>query len=599
MLAITISVCGLSALSQKPGRKVPDIWKTKAEKTDYSESPSYEETLKFSRRLDAESDQIVLLSAGNSTEGRDIPLLIAAEREGVTPKRARATGKAVVLIQAAIHAGEPDGNDAGLALFRDIALKRTPPSLLEHLVILFIPILNVDGHRLESRYNRINQNGPMVTGFRANSANLNLNRDYLKADTEEIRSWLRLWNKWDPDFFIDCHVTDGADFRYNITYEYAHHDEIHPGLRAWMRNRFEKSVVPRVERKGNLLSRYIQMIDRTRPEAGIASFIATPRFATGYTPLRNRNGLLIEAHSVKPFKSRVLGTYDLLVETLAEVGNSRSSLLAANSQADQDWLTGNREVFVLSQRIKRESTPFLFKGYKLQLTDSPVSGSKQISYTREPLDVTVPQYDLAEPRESVTPPAYYVVPPQWREIIERLDSHGISYHRAREAFSLEAESYRLSEPVWRRRSFEGRITVSAKQSPSTGVRVFTAGSVIVPVRQKSGQVAIHLLEPKAPDSAFFWGFFNAIFEQKEYSESYVMDTIAKEMLEADAKLKAEFENRLKDPEFASSPRARLRFFYERSRFYDRRIGLYPVARVVGEASVKKLRELISGESPGR
>ena len=74
-----------------------------------------------------------------------------------------------------------------------------------------------------SPYNRINQNGPEEMGFRATSAGLNLNRDYMKADAPETRAWLALWNEWKPDFFIDCHVTDGADFHYNLTYEYAHH----------------------------------------------------------------------------------------------------------------------------------------------------------------------------------------------------------------------------------------------------------------------------------------------------------------------------------------------------------------------------------------
>ena len=103
---------------------------------------------------------------------------------------------------------------------------------------------------------------PSKWGFGQIQRIKNLNRDYLKADTRETNAWLRLWNEWNPDFFIDCHVTDGADFRYNITYEFAHHAEITNELSEWMRKYFEGRVVPKVESNGNLLSRYLQLADR-------------------------------------------------------------------------------------------------------------------------------------------------------------------------------------------------------------------------------------------------------------------------------------------------------------------------------------------------
>ena len=175
------------------------------------------------KRLDQASPLIKFQSFGKSGEGRDLPLLIATEGETFTPEAARRARKAVILIQACIHAGEPDGKDAGLALLRDIAITKTRPGLLKNLVVLFIPIYNTDGHERVSPYNRINQNGPAEMGWRTTSTYQNLNRDYMKADTPETRAWLSLWNHWKPDLFIDCHVTDGADYRYNITYQHEHH----------------------------------------------------------------------------------------------------------------------------------------------------------------------------------------------------------------------------------------------------------------------------------------------------------------------------------------------------------------------------------------
>ena len=175
--------------------------------------------------------------------------------------------------------------------------------MLKDVVILFQVIYNVDGHENRSAFMRINQNGPDEMGYRANATNLNLNRDYMKADAPETRAWLRLWNDWRPDLFIDCHVTNGADFQYNLTYEYAHFQEVSPSVKAWMDEHFDGVVVPKVEKEGNLLTHYVEFAGR-EITGGIATFVPTPRFATGYTAIRDRAGLLIETHVYKPYKSR-------------------------------------------------------------------------------------------------------------------------------------------------------------------------------------------------------------------------------------------------------------------------------------------------------
>lgn len=583
---ILYGLLSVIAGGQEVGRSgpVPEEWVTPAERAGYQRTPGYDETVAFAKQLAAASSLIEYRSFGTSGEGRELPLLIAAADGTFAPGPARRKGKAVVLVQAAIHAGEPDGKDAGLALFRDIALRGAHQDLPAGTVVLFVPIYNVDGHELSSKYNRINQNGPAETGFRATSAYQNLNRDYLKADAPETRAWLRLWRDWEPDFFIDCHVTDGADFRYNITYEFAHHAELPEPLGDWMDEHFEKKVVPRVEENGNLLSRYLQFIDASDPSKGVVTFIATPRFATGYTPLRNRVGLLVEAHSLKPYESRVRGTYDLLKETLGEIGRNRRSLIEANRRADSATIEKGKRYdpdakFPLLQKIGREPSEFDFKGFALRLEDSAVSGSKRIVYGTEPLDLTIPRYDTATVVREVAPPLFYIVPPQWREVIERLDAHGVGYRRLERERELEVESYRLEEPKWADFPFEGRLTLSVKSVPFREKRVFPKGSAVVPLDQTAAAVAVHWLEPDAPDSAVFWGFFNAVFERKEYSESYIMEEIAREMLEKDEALRKEFAERLKDAEFAASPRARLDFFYRRSPYYDRRIGVYPVGRI--------------------
>ncbi|MCM3872323.1 MAG: M14 family metallopeptidase, partial [Pyrinomonadaceae bacterium] len=316
-------------MSNNPRPESPPEWQTHAEKTNYRETPNYAATIAYAKQLDAASSLIRYVSFGRSGEGRDLPLLIASEGETFTPEAARKAGKAVVLIQACIHSGEPDGKDAGFALLRDIAITKTLPGLLSNLVVLFIPIYNTDGHERSSPYNRINQNGPVDMGWRATTTNQNLNRDYMKADTPETRAWLSLWNQWDPDLFIDCHVTDGADYRYNITYHFEHHEGIAPSVLEWQRKVLDGKVFPATEAAGNVVSWYLEFADNRDFSQGIRDFNGSPRFSTGYVPLRNRASMLIETHMIKDYKSRVIGTYDLLRSTLAEVNGDPKRLLEA------------------------------------------------------------------------------------------------------------------------------------------------------------------------------------------------------------------------------------------------------------------------------
>ncbi len=581
----------MNTQAQSESKNVPKDWQTLSEKTDYRQTPRYAETIAYSRKLADTSPLIEYKSFGKSGENRDLPLLIASNDKTFSPGAVRKKGKAVVLIQACIHAGESDGKDAGLALLRDIAITKTRADLLDGTVILFVPIYNVDGHELFSAYNRINQNGPEEMGFRATSTNLNLNRDYMKADAPETRAWLKLWNEWKPDFFIDCHVTDGADFRYNVTYEFAHHVEVSQFIKDWMNEHFDGKVVPEVEKEGNLLTHYLQF-DGRDVSRGIETFIPTPRFATGYAPLRNRAGLLIETHSLKPYKSRVRGTYDILRYTIEEINRTKASLFEANKKADAETIERGKAFdanskFPLRLEITKKSTPFDFKGVEYKLEDSKISGAKRIVYGTKPLDITIPKFDEAKVTTFVSPPLYYIVPPQWQPVIEVLEAHDIKFQRLNKRQTIEVESYRFSDAKWANASFESRLTLSFKTNPVKEKREFPAGSIVIPLAQEAAKVVVHLLEPNSPDSFVYWGFFNAIFEQKEYGEGYVTEKLAREMLAKNPELKKEFDEKLKDEKFAKSAFARLSFFFERSPYFDKRIGLYPVGRIIEKFEIEK------------
>lgn len=586
---IFIHLFFMDTTAQSEPKNVPKDWQTLAEQTDYRKSWNYADTISFAQKLAKSSDFIEYKSFGRSGEGREMPLLIAAGNKEFTWEKAKKSGKAIIFIQAGIHSGEIDGKDAGFALLRDFAITKTLPNLLKDSIILFVPIYNVDGHELASPYNRANQNGPDEMGFRATSTNLNLNRDYMKVDAPETRAWLNLWNEWKPDFFIDCHVTDGAEFQYNVTYEYAHFQEVSPEIKNWMDKYFDGSVVPKVEKEGNLLTHYVEFAGR-EVTGGVATFIATPRFATGYTPLRNRAGLLIETHSYKNYRSRVRGTYDILRYTVEEINQNKQSLFQANKKAETETIERGKTYdsarqFPLRLQITEKSEPFEFKGTEYKKEKSDISGAEMIAYGTKPLNITIPKFDTAKVSASVAPPLYYIVPAQWQKVIEIIKTHGIKFQTISKPLTVEVESYRLTEPKFSPQSFESHNTVSYKNNPIKETRTFPPNSIIIPLDQEAANVAIHLLEPDSQDSFLYWGFFSAIFEQKEYAEAYVLEKMARKMLAENPALKKEFDEKLKDETFAKNPRARLNFFYERSPYFDKRIGLYPVGRIV-----KKLNE---------
>ena len=573
-------------MSQHQTPQVPPEWLTHAEETDYRETPRYDATIDYCKRLAEASPFIQFESFGKSGQGRDLPLLIASEEEVFTPEAARRARKPIVLIQACIHAGEPDGKDAGLALLRDIAITKSHEGLLKNLVLLFIPIYNTDGHERSSPYNRINQNGPAEMGWRTTASYQNLNRDYMKADTPETRAWLSLWNEWKPDLFIDCHVTDGADYRCNITFQHEHHEGVAPSVLAWEKRVFDDRVASATEAAGNVISWYLEFIDNRDLTIGIRDFNGSPRFSTGYTPLRNRPGILIETHMLKPYRPRVIGTYDFLRFALEEVNRDPESLLEAVTQADDEIVAAGQaydptRLYPLDFELTDKSRPYDLKGFEYHTETSGVSGDVRVTFGTEPLDLTVPMYDEFRVTKAVAPPLAYIVPAQWRDVIAVIRAHGLTAETTKLPATLEVETYRFHDVQWAGGPFEGRQMPRFKAEKVTETRTFPAGSLIVPLAQAWARVAINLLEPDAPDSLVRWGFFNATFEQKEYGEAYVVEKLAREMLASDPQLAADFKERLSsDAAFASSPQARLEFFYKRSPYWDQQMNLYPVGRII-------------------
>lgn len=567
---------------------IPAYWQTRAERTDFRQSPDYDETMRYCRQLEAGTRWIRVMSYGSSGQGRELPLMIVSKEMAFTPEAAIATGKPIVLIQNGIHSGEIEGKDASLALVRDIAVLRRRPELLDHCILLVLPIFSVDAHERRSRYNRINQNGPEQIGWRATPIGLNLNRDYLKAEAPEMRAMLsQVFTRWWPHLLLDNHTTDGADYRHDLGYGLNHGAGVPGAVDRWLAEAFEGRVVPRLAAMGHLPSPYLTFRKGSDPQSGIDFGNSGPRYSDGYASLQCRPAIFVETHMLKPYGTRVRATYDLMVALLEEINAHPAALTGAVAAAEADVIARARDAnparreVVLATRTTDRSVPFEFKGVVTQRDSSDITGAWIPRYTGDPWDVTVPLFRETEATLTVREPAGYLVPQAWSVCRDHLDLHGVRYRRFAKAWSDTVEVQRIV--AWKDTTlFEGhRPTLAREVAFERRARTYQPGDLWVPCDQRAGLVAVNLFEAQAPDGLMYWNAFDTVFQAKEYAEDYVMAPIAEKMMQDDPALARAFIARLSaDSSFANNPRERVNFFYTRSKWADPELNVHPVARAL-------------------
>ena len=404
-----------------------DEWQTHYEKSDFLETPRYAETIEYSKKLAEASDLITYTSFGTSVQGRELPLLIIDKNGNITPESVKASGNAILFIEACIHPGESEGKDAGLMLICDIVIQEKYPELLENTTILFIPIFNVDGHERFSAYNRINQNGPKEMGWRTTSQNYDLNRDFVKANAIEMQQWLVLFNEWLPDMFIDIHTTDGADYQYSLTYGMHILGDMNKEQTAWQEE-YLSEVENMLLEDDVLMFPYVAFRRWHDPRSGLIRRTASPRFSTGYSAYQNRPALLVETHMLKNYKTRVDATYHLLRHTLEIINKDYSNLKDINIKADEEtMLLANKELILNYYTSQKDSSIVKFKGIDYDIVHSDLTNDIWVQFSDEPKDFDIILFDKLVPDTKVVLPEAYIIPVEWTEVIKRLKLHGIKY----------------------------------------------------------------------------------------------------------------------------------------------------------------------------
>lgn len=506
--------------------------------------------------------------------------LIASADGKLDPEDNHTAQRPVVLMQGGIHAGEIDGKDAGLRALRDLLDGKAARGALERVTFVFVPVFNVDGHERFGRWNRPNQVGPEEMGWRTTGQNLNLNRDYTKADAPEMQAMLRLLTLWDPILYADLHATNGAKFEHDISFNVAPTLAGDPALQV-AGNLVRTELLRRLRVAGSLpIDFYPSFIEYDNPQSGFAVNVAAARFSQEYWARRNRIGVLVETHSWKPYPTRVRITYQSILAMLELAANHGADWLRRAQTADERSMQIGGSTVPLTYTNTDHIKMIEFRGYAYTRELSEVSGALMTRYDdTKPQIWTIPLRDEVRPAVTTRAPrGGYIVPPAHASWVgEKLALHGLRAHPLPAAIEQQPlQTFRATSATPATATFEGRTPLTLEGDWQDETRDVPAGSLFVPIAQPGWRLLMTLFEPHDPDSLARWGFFNAAFEPKEYMEAYVAEEVAEAMLQ-DPAVKQAFEQRLaSDPKFANDPEARLEFFYRRHASWDERLNLYPV-----------------------
>ena len=551
---------------------------TRFEKSNDIETATYFETINFYKALDKSSDNILMKEGGMSDAGYPLHIVLVSADKSFDPALWHKKNKVVIMINNGIHPGEPDGIDASMMLIRDI--KNRKIILPDNVVLAVIPVYNIGGCLNRNAVTRVNQNGPVEYGFRGNSQNLDLNRDFTKNDSKEAKAFAKIFHWLNPDIFIDNHVSDGADYQHTMTLITTQYEKLGATAGTWLRNIFEPQIYAGMKEKKWDLIPYVEF-DGADLNKGITMFYETPRYSSGYAALFGTFSFIPETHMLKPYKERVLSTYDLMETFINKASSNATGLLAIRKKAAAEMLV--QKQFPLKWTIdKTKNSSITFKGYEQDTTISEATGLAKMFYNRnKPYSREVKFFNYFKPENVIEKPKAYIIPAGWYEVIERLEMNGIKTRRLLKDTIIPVSFYRIDE-------YKSRLTPYEKHHGNYGVKTtkfienttFLKGDYVVELNQPGNRYIIEMLEPTGDDSFFAWNFFDAILQQKEGYSDYRWEDIAADVLKKDPILQQKLAaKKAAEPEFAKNAGAILNYIYKNSVYYEKAHMRYPVYRV--------------------
>jgi len=551
---------------------------TPFEKSNGTQTATYEEIIDYYKNLDEAYTSIRTYEMGHTDSNKPLTLITYNPNRTFESEFSKDADVRRILINNGIHPGEPDGIDATMMLMRDLAQGKI--EIPDNIWVGAIAVYNIGGALNRNSTSRTNQNGPESYGFRGNSKNYDLNRDFIKADTKNADAFAEIFHLIQPDVFVDTHVSNGADYQYTLTHLFTQHNKLGSVLGTYLHEDFQPKIEQDLKTKDWEITPYVNVFNRT-PEQGFSQFMDYPRYSTGYTALWNTLGLMIETHMLKPYKQRVEGTNALLQSIIHTTAQESEKIKALRVDAFNAF--AKAETYPIEFTIDSSKTSSLeFLGYEGTYEESKLTGKSRLKYHRDrSFTKTVTYYDYFKPTTEITIPKAYVIPHGWRDILVQLYKHDIEYKQLKKDSTMTVEVYHIADYETRRNAYEGHYPhYNTKISMQEKEVTFKKGDYIVPTDQDGIRYLLETLEPEAPDSFFNWNYFDTILQQKEGFSPYVWEDKAAQFLAAHPEIQHEFEMKKEsEPAFAQNWYAQLDWIHKKSPNYEQAHLRYPISRV--------------------
>ena len=487
----------------------PEGWPlTRAERTDYKETSEGKDVTAFLEALKAKGAPVELSSLGKSEGGLDIPLAVLAVPKVSNGEEAHKAGKLVVYIQGNIHGGEVEGKEAAQIFLRELSKNPADP-LLKSMVFVVVPNYNADGNDHfaggDGLKKRPSQDGPSAIGDRTNAKDLDLNRDCIKADSPEMQGILaNVYAKWNPDIIFDLHTTNGTRHGFDHTYAPPTNPNTEKSILEYSRDGLMMKVKKKLADEKNLKIFDYGNLYGNGPTRAWYTFGDEGRYVTNYAGLRNRIGLLSEAVSFLPFKTRIDSTIVYVNATLQELSKDAPTLLATIRKADESAAGLGASRRALGVRFDLDLRP----GGKETVSIEDLKEGESAVHDKAPKrwkTETVPVFDRFKATREREVPSAYLLPPTEAKAVELLRRHGIKVSRLKTAWKGEAESFAIVAEETAKvpyqghnlRRLEGVFQTTAFEAPS--------GWFVVETSQPLAILVFAMLEPEGLDGLAAWG----------------------------------------------------------------------------------------------
>ncbi len=546
---------------------------------DKNYTATYAEVMAYYPKLVKQyPQQVKLFNYGSTDVGKPLTLVVVSKSGDFDPAKIKQQNKRVILINNGIHPGEPEGIDASMMLVRDLLQKKKLPN---GVVVCFIALYNIDGS-LNRGVSRISQNGPRAYGFRGNYRNLDLNRDFIKADSRNALAFMQILNTWQPDVFLDNHASNGADYQYVMTLIETQKDKQQPLLADYTAKILSPELYKRMAQSGCEMIPYVESIKRT-PDSGIVAFLETPRFSTGYTVQHNIISYVTETHMLKPYDKKVYATYEFMQHLIDICQRDARQIGELKQRADEQ--VKQQKTFALNWDLDEQQFEMIpFKGYQAGYKPSDISGFNRLYYDRsKPYTKEIKYFNTYKPTLTTDKPVAYIIPQAWGKIIDLFKLNKVAMRRLKHDTTLTLQTYYIADYKTGARPYEGHyLHNNVKLNTINNNRVkFYEGDYVVYTNQAINRYIVETLEPQGVDSFFAWGFFDSMLNQKEHYSDYVFEDIAFDYLKKHPELQKQLDDeKAKNPQLAQSGPAQLEYIYRNSPFYENTYMRYPVGRLL-------------------